>query len=243
MKRLLIAISGLLVTVACGGGSGSGGGAPPPAAPVVISVSISPSAQTNVDAGQTVKFTATVENDTSAEGVTWSCSGAGLTGSACGTFSGASTSEVTYHAPSSISANLNITVTATSVADSTKTSSAAVMVYPPPSITTTSLTSATPNANYSATLQATGGAGALTWTVASGTLPTGLSLSNSGVITGDPTVSGTFAFTVQATDSSAAQSGPASAQAQLSLTVVTAVTISTTSLAGRVRGHHLPGWN
>ena len=38
----------------------------------------------------------------------------------------------------------------------------------------------------------------------------------------------------------AAPGGPASAQAQLSLTVVTAVSISTTSLAGRVRGHHLP---
>ena len=110
------------------------------------------------------------------------------------------------------------------------------MVYPPPGITTSSLTSATPNANYSATLQATGGAGTLTWTLTSGSLPTGLSLSGSGVITGDPTVSGTFAFTVQATDSSTAQSGPASAQAELSLTVVTAVTISTTSLAAGSEG-------
>ena len=225
MKRLLIVVCGLMVIVACGGGSGggAGGGAPAPAGPIVISVSISPSTQTNIDVGQSEKFTATVENDSSAEGVTWSCSGAGLTGSACGTFTGTTTSAATYNAPSSVSAKLSITVTATSVADATKTSSVVVMISPPPGITTTTLTNATPNANYSATLQATGGAGTLTWTVASGSLPTGLSLSNSGVITGDPTVSGTFSFTVQATDSSAAQSGPDSAQAQLSLTVVTVV--------------------
>jgi len=232
VKRLLIVVCGLVVTCACGGGSGAGGGggAPAPAVPIVISVSISPSAQTNIDAGQSEKFTATVENDTSAEGVTWSCSGAGLSGSACGTFAGTTTSAATYNAPSSVSANLNITVTATSVADTTKSSSAVVIVSPPPGITTTTLTNATPNAYYIATLQATGGAGTLTWSVSSGALPTGLSLSSSGAISGDPTVSGTFTFTVQATDSSAAQSGPASAQAQLSLTVVTVVAISTTSL-------------
>jgi len=104
------------------------------------------------------------------------------------------------------------------------------LVSPPPSITTTALTNATPDANYSATLQATGGVGTLTWTLASGALPTGLSLSSSGAITGTPTVSGTSTFTVQATDSSAASGGPGSAQAQLSLTVVTVVSITTTSL-------------
>ena len=238
MKRLLIVVCGLMVIVACGGGSGggAGGGAPAPAGPIVISVSISPSAQTNIDAGQSAKFTATVENDTSAEGVTWSCSGAGLTGSACGTFTGTTTSAATYNAPSSVSAKLSITVTATSVADATKTSSVVVIIYPPPGITTTTLTNATPNANYNASLQATGGAGTLTWTVAGGSLPTGLSLSNSGAITGDPTVSGTFSFAVQTTDSSAAQSGPDSAQAQLSLTVVTVVAISTTSLPAGSEG-------
>ena len=104
------------------------------------------------------------------------------------------------------------------------------MVSPGPSITTTTLTNATPNANYSATLQATGGVGTLTWSVVSGTLPTGLSLNSSGAITGDPTVSGTSVFTVQVADSSASSGGPATTQAQLSLTVVTGVSISTTSL-------------
>jgi hypothetical protein len=58
----------------------------------------------------------------------------------------------------------------------------------------------------------------------------GLSLSNSGEITGDPTVSGTSTFTVEVIDTSAAAAGPASVQAQLKLTVVTAISISTQSL-------------
>jgi hypothetical protein len=201
-----------------------------------ITVSISPATQTNVDQGQSVKFTATLVNDTSGKGVTWSVSGTGLAGAACGTFSGTTTSATTYNAPSPVSANLSITVTATSVADTTKSSSAVVMVSSPPSITATTLINATPNVNYSATLQATGGAGALTWSVASGALPTGLSLSNSGTIAGDPTVSGTSTFTVQATDSSAAAGGAASAQAQFSLTVLTVVNISTTALPAGSEG-------
>jgi hypothetical protein len=101
---------------------------------------------------------------------------------------------------------------------------------------TTALPNATPNANYRATLQALGGVGTLTWSLAKGALPTGLSLSSSGVITGDPTVSGTSTFTVQVTDSSAVPGGSTSAQAQLSLTVVTVVTISTTAFPAGTEG-------
>ncbi len=206
------------------------------AAPPTIYVSISPSTQTNIDQGQTVKFTATVENDSSTKGVTWSASAVGITGTACGTFTSATTISATYNAPATVSANLDITVTATSVADPTKTGSAVIVVSPPPSIMTTTLVNATPNTNYSATLQATGGVGTLTWSLASGPLPTGLSLSSTGAITGDPTVSGTSTFTVQVTDSSAAPEGPASAQAQFSLAVVTVVNISTTSLPAGSEG-------
>ena len=237
MRKLLLAICGLAVLSACGGGSGGGGGTSPPTGTLVVYVSMSPSGQTNIDQGQTVNFSATVMNDTSNKGVTWSVSGAGVTGSACGTFSNTTTTSATYNAPASVSSTLDITVTATSIADSTKSSSAAVIVFAPPSITTTALTNATPNAAYSATLQATGGVGTLTWTLAGGALPSGFSLSSSGVITGNPTVSGTSTFAVQVTDSSAGLGGPASAQAQLTLTVVTAMSISTTSLpAGTLGG-------
>jgi Autotransporter beta-domain/Bacterial Ig-like domain (group 3)/Putative Ig domain/IPT/TIG domain len=58
---------------------------------------------------------------------------------------------------------------------------------------------------YSQTLTASGGNGPYAFTsVASGALPPGLSLSNAGVISGTPTATGTFNFTVSGTDSSSA---------------------------------------
>ena len=53
---------------------------------------------------------------------------------------------------------------------------------------------------YSQSVAATGGGGAYTFTVSTGTPPTGLSLSAAGVLAGTPTASGTFTFTVLATD-------------------------------------------
>jgi hypothetical protein len=55
---------------------------------------------------------------------------------------------------------------------------------------------------YSTTLGATGGVAPYTWTQTSGTLPDGLQLSTSGLISGIPSRSGVFTFTVQTADSS-----------------------------------------
>jgi hypothetical protein len=55
---------------------------------------------------------------------------------------------------------------------------------------------------YSVTLNSTGGAAPITWSITSGTLPAGLCLSAStGQISGTPTVGGIANFTVQAADS------------------------------------------
>lgn len=67
-------------------------------------------------------------------------------------------------------------------------------------ITTLSLPSATVGSSYSGTLNASGGIAPYTWTVISGALPPGLSLSTSGVISGTPTTAGTYNFTVQVID-------------------------------------------
>jgi hypothetical protein len=64
-----------------------------------------------------------------------------------------------------------------------------------------SIPSATVGSAYSRTLTATGGVAPYTFTVTSGTLPAGLSLSATGVLSGTPTVDGTSAFTVGAVDS------------------------------------------
>lgn len=49
-------------------------------------------------------------------------------------------------------------------------------------------------------LSATGGNGTLTWTLANGTLPTGVTLGADGAVSGTPSAAGGFAATVQAAD-------------------------------------------
>lgn len=69
-------------------------------------------------------------------------------------------------------------------------------------ITATSLPDGVLNAAYNATLQSIGETGAVTWSLTTGTLPTGLALNAStGAITGTPTGAGTSAITIKATDS------------------------------------------
>ena len=63
------------------------------------------------------------------------------------------------------------------------------------------LTGATDDVAYTFTLQKVGAGGAVTFAVATGTLPAGLSLNTStGVISGTPTTAGTSNFTITATD-------------------------------------------
>ena len=69
-------------------------------------------------------------------------------------------------------------------------------------IVTASLQGAPPGVPYSQTLIAQGGLVPYTWSIASGSLPTGLSLDGAtGVISGTPTMDGIFNFTVRVVDS------------------------------------------
>ncbi len=71
----------------------------------------------------------------------------------------------------------------------------------PPSISTSSLPSASLDEEYSQTLQATGET-PIAWSILSGSLPAGLSLnSGTGVISGTPTTEESQTFTVQAQNS------------------------------------------
>ncbi len=72
----------------------------------------------------------------------------------------------------------------------------------PLDITTTSLPGGQRNVVYSQTVQATGGVLPYTWSLASGTLPPGLTLNaTTGVISGTPTKKGAFSFVVRVRDS------------------------------------------
>ncbi len=80
---------------------------------------------------------------------------------------------------------------------------------------------------YAHALQASGGSGSYSWLLASGALPSGLVLTQSGLITGKPTAAGTFVFTVRVT------SGPQQAQLRDSITV-TAPTLALADVLGRL---------
>ena len=204
--------------------SGCGGGGSSPA--LVINVSVAPSSSQAIDQGQKIQFTATVTNDTSSKGVTWSQTGQGA-------LSGQTAGAVTYTSPSSGAAG-SAAVTATSVADTTKTAIVNISITPPPSIITTTLPAATLGSAYSQTVSATGGAGTLTYSISSGTLPGGLTL-NGNTISGTPTGSaGTANFTVKVTDSSTVSA--TSATQQLGITVNPAIGITTTSLLNPMVG-------
>ncbi|MDR1724113.1 MAG: putative Ig domain-containing protein [Tannerella sp.] len=114
----------------------------------------------------------------------------------------------------------------------TLTITATVHIPVPPTITTTSLPSGVVSTAYTATLAATGDY-TISWVLDSGTLPTGLSLTAAGVISGNPTTAGTFNFTVKATN------GAGNATKSLSIEIATtpvAPTITTTSLAAGTVG-------
>jgi hypothetical protein len=89
---------------------------------------------------------------------------------------------------------------------------AVVVPTPPP---------ATTGASYQLTLTTTGAVGTVTWSIASGALPSGLSLNGStGTIAGIPSAAGSFTATVRAADSSRT----ATASVAISVTPPPAVT-------------------
>ena len=155
---LTFAISG------CGGGQST----PPPA----ISVSLTPSGPQSVAQGQTMSISASVTNDSSGKGVTWSLSGTGCTGAACGTLSNESSTAASYIAPSPVTTNLSVTVTATSVADPTKSSSVTITVTPQAILVSVSPATASVQvggaAQFSATVTGDNTNSGVTWTLTQG---------------------------------------------------------------------------
>lgn len=93
-----------------------------------------------------------------------------------------------------------------------------------------SLPGGTAGTAYNQTVTASGGSGSYSFAVTSGALPTGVTLSPSGVLSGTPTVTGTFNFTVTATDTSTAP-GPYSGSRAYSVVIAApTITITPTTL-------------
>ncbi|MHB1599505.1 MAG: G1 family glutamic endopeptidase, partial [Acidimicrobiales bacterium] len=120
---------------------------------------------------------------------------------------------VTDHAGTTASATLSLDVVAA-------TSALA--------ITTSSLPSGTVSSVYSTTLAASGGVSPYAWSLGSGSsLPSGLSLSSAGVISGTPSAAATGSVVVTVTDHAGTT---ASATLSLDVVAVSALTILTTEL-------------
>jgi hypothetical protein len=116
----------------------------------------------------------------------------GLTLSSGGTLSGTPT----------VTGPFSFTVNATDANNFNGSKSYSVTVNPPTiALSPTSLTSPIPvDTVYEETIIATGGTVPYTFSITSGIQPTGLTLSSGGTLSGTPTVTGPFSFTVNATD-------------------------------------------
>ncbi|MGA8868828.1 MAG: putative Ig domain-containing protein, partial [Candidatus Sulfotelmatobacter sp.] len=158
--------------------------------------------------------------NSSNQNVTWSCS------------AGTITSSGLYTAPQVQSGTWTYRVWATSAADPTKSSTAVAIVTPnvaPLTITTTSLPSYEVGTQYSQSVNVTGGKSPYHWKLTTGTLPKGITFTNStGVFAGNSGQTGAFPLTVTVTDSS----WPTNLTATQSYSLVgtSALSVSTTTL-------------
>lgn len=181
-------------------------------------VQLTPGTSQTIAGGGSVHIAATVVNDLASAGVTWALSP--TTGS--GTLSGITTTSVTYDAPAVVTVATTVKVIATSVAHTDESATLSITVAPPQKLaiaTTSPLPSGPPGVAYSLQLLATGGTAPYQWSLATGsTLPAGLALSASGLLSGTPTTAATTTFGVTVTD---AETPPASATGNFSLTIGT----------------------
>jgi len=114
----------------------------------------------------------------------------------------ASTGIISGTPTASGTSSFTVKVTDSSSPAQTATKSLSIAVTAPAlQITTASLPGGIVGTSYSAVMVASGGTSPYTWSLSSGSLPAGLSLSSAGQITGTPTTAASSSFTVKVTDS------------------------------------------
>jgi large repetitive protein len=162
----LMLLCSITVFFSCGGDGSRGGGS----TSTQPAVSITSAGPATVDASDTVMLNATVSNDSSNEGVTWTLSTNPMSSSST------TATSATFVPSATNTSTLSYTVTATSKAFPSVSNSITITVNALPTITSSgSITTATEGSSYSVTLNESGGTGTLTWSLASGTiLPAGL---------------------------------------------------------------------
>jgi Abnormal spindle-like microcephaly-assoc'd, ASPM-SPD-2-Hydin len=143
--------------------------------PTLISVSLSATTAT-VAVSTSVKFIATVQNDSANRGVTWNLTQGGTACSpGCGSVAPTSTpsdAPVTYTAPTTVPTNPTLTLTATSASDLSKSALATLTIVPPSIVISVSPTSVLLGVNasqqFTAAVQNDPTNGGVTWALNQG---------------------------------------------------------------------------
>ncbi len=154
----------------------------------------------------------------------------GLTLNSNGAISGTTTTPGTYKFSVSLQDKSSPPLQTSGTISVTVTSSSTQL-----SAVSSSLPAATVGKAYQAALNASGGTSPYTWSAGSA-LPSGLSLSSSGVVSGTPAASGAFSFKANVTDSSTAKE---SSSGNYNLSVATAAApliVATSSMPGATAG-------
>ncbi len=107
---------------------------------------------------------------------------------------------------------------------------------PAPGYHDTGVSSGVQGSSYGTTLEATGGTAPYTWSVTSGSLPEGVGVDSYGDISGTPETSGTFTFTVTATDAALPMPDAVSRQVTLVIAPPPSLAIATTGLPAAIQG-------
>lgn len=187
--------------IGCGGGGSS---QPPVQPPATITISTSTLSEATVNTAYSATVVSTCTGTCS-----WSISSGTLPGGLTIAAASGGSASATISGTPTTSGTSTFTVRVTN-GTSTATKSLSITVKNPPTITisTSGLGDATVNLGYSTTI-ASDCTGTCTWSISAGALPDGLTMAaNSGnsalaTISGTPTRTGTFAFTVQVTNGTA----------------------------------------
>ncbi len=163
---------------------------------VAPSITTQPVSQT-VTAGQTATFSVTATG-TAPLSYQWNKNSAAISGATSSSYTTPSTASSDNEAEFSVVVTDAAGSATSSPATLTVTSGSTVVIQ----ISPPQLPGGTVAGSYSDTLTATGGTSPYTWSVLSGSLPNGLTLSSAGVLSGTPSLAGSFPFTVQVKDAS-----------------------------------------
>ena len=212
-RTLLLSLAALLILGACSNDYNLG---VTPSLGIAVNVALAATGGvTAIDEDTSTTLYATVSNDPTNQGVSWTMTPTNPGGAVLcsdvttlvyGCLADVTNTTVVFVAPASgVTGALGVQIEATSIANPANNATLTMVTYGTPVITLEPQFPGNVNVPYAIDIAAQGGFTPYTWTLASGTLPPGLVLNGSASqvtsISGTPTAAGTYNFTVQLTDS------------------------------------------